>query len=224
MGGAREGKNTSGDYRQDFVSLCRNLCRRISVQQSCDNAQCYVTCRALELRSYITFALTLTLVIIIMEACSKRIEEAIAEASAALGYSQLKPKQAEALQQFLSGKDVFICLPTGSGKTLCFSLLPLAFDVLKGTKSSIVVIVSPLIALMKDQVRKMTEKNMRALYVGECDHSTEVDVCDGKYQMLYFSPELLLTNPVWRDMLQSDVYCRNLVAFVIDEAHCVKKW
>ena len=43
VGGAREGKNTSGDYRQDFVSLCRNLCRRISVQQSCDNAQCCVT-------------------------------------------------------------------------------------------------------------------------------------------------------------------------------------
>ena len=99
------------------------------------------------------------------------------------------------------------------------SLLPLAFDVFKDTKLSIVGIVSPLIALMKDQVRKMTGKKKRALYI---DHPTKVDVCNSKHQMLYFSTELLLTNPVWRDMLQSDVYCRKLVAFVIDEAHCVK--
>ena len=65
---------------------------------------------------------------------------------------------------------------------------------------------------------------MRAIYVGDVDSETENEVCDGKYQLVYLSPEALLTNMTWRDMLQSPVYQQNLVALVVDEAHCVKKW
>ena len=86
------------------------------------------------------------------------------------------------------------------------------------------MVISPLIALMKDQVRRMKEKGVSAIYLAEVDHQTEMKVCEGKYKLIYSSPECLLTNVMWRDVLQSDVYQQNLVAFVIDEAHCVKKW
>ena len=70
----------------------------------------------------------------------------------------------------------------------------------------------------------MIEREMSAVYVGDADSTTETEVCEGKYQLVFLSPEALLTNPMWRDMLQSPVYHSNLVALVVDEAHCVKKW
>ena len=154
----------------------------------------------------------------------ERISAAIDEAAALLGYSRLTLRQMQAVKEFMKGKDVFVSLPTGAGKSLCFCLLPKVFDLLRGTGRSVVVVVSPLIALMKDQVRQMLERGMSAVYVAEADHQTEIKVCEGKFQLIYLSPESLLTNPTWRDMLQSDVYEQNLVAFVIDEAHCVVKW
>ena len=60
--------------------------------------------------------------------------------------------------------------------------------------------------------------------MGDCDEEGTASVCAGLYQLVYLSPEALLTNPMWRDMLLCPVYTDNLVALVVDEAHCVKKW
>ena len=77
------------------------------------------------------------------------IHTAIELCSKDLGYSQLKPEQHQAIAAFIEGHDVFVSLPTGFGKTLHFAALPGTFDRLKGeTKGSIVVVVSPLNALM----------------------------------------------------------------------------
>ena len=156
------------------------------------------------------------------------IQAAVAEAAKTLGYSELREHQKVVVEQFFSRKDVFVSLPTESGKSLCYCLLPKASDILRESKSvdtqSIVIVVSPLIALMKDQVRQMTEKGVSALYVGKTDETTVTEVCEGKYQLVYISPEALLTNSTWRDMLQSPINQSNLVALVVDEAHCVKKW
>ena len=156
------------------------------------------------------------------------LSEAISEATKQLGYTELRSNQALVVKHFLKGKDIFVSLPTGSGNSLCYCLLPKVFDILRASNSVetqfFVIVVSPLVALMKDQVRQMTEKNVRAIYVGDVDSETEDQVCDGKYQLVYLSPEALLTNMTWRDMLQSPVYQQNLVAAVVDEAHCVKKW
>ena len=75
-------------------------------------------------------------------------------AAAKLGYPELKPQQQEVVVEFISGRDVFAVLPTGYGKSLCFGLLPIAYDLLEGCKerNAIVVVVSPLTAIMKDQV------------------------------------------------------------------------
>ena len=120
-----------------------------------------------------------------------------------------------------------MALPTGSGKSLCYCLLPKAFDFLRLTSQSaksIVVIVSPLIALMQDQVCAMEECNVVPVYAGAVDDESERDICEGKYQLVFLSPESLLTDGRWCDMLQSAVYHERLAGLVIDEAHCVKEW
>ena len=78
------------------------------------------------------------------------VEEALTRAAADLGYKELFPKQALVIRNFISGNDVFVSLPTGFGKSLCYCILPRVFDYLKGghsvTTQHLVVIVSPLIS------------------------------------------------------------------------------
>ena len=73
----------------------------------------------------------------------------------------------------------------------------------------------------------MTRRSVRAVYIGDLDAnvlSTTTEISDGKYQLVFVSSEALLTDLNWRDMLMSPVYQENLVAFVVDKAHCVTKW
>ena len=70
----------------------------------------------------------------------------------------------------------------------------------------------------------MKAKGMNAVYVGDVSHDEEDSVCSGKYELVFLSPEAVLRNMTWRGMLENQIYQENLVAFVVDEAHCVKKW
>lgn len=79
-------------------------------------------------------------------------------------------------------------------------------------------------ALMKDQVAAMSKREVKAVFVGDCGQSEQDFICEGKYQIVYMSPEALLTDMRWRDMLLSPTYINNLVGLIVDEAHCVKKW
>ena len=85
------------------------------------------------------------------------IQKAVVAAASDLGYPSLKDEQLKVVTAFLEGRDVFAVLPTGYGKNLCFGCLPLAFDKLNldvggSSPSSIVVVITPLTAIMKDQV------------------------------------------------------------------------
>ena len=157
-----------------------------------------------------------------MEWSSDEINGATTAAAKDLGFSTLTREQTLVLQTFLSGKDVFVSLPTGSGKSLCYWVLPGAFDMLKKTQCSVVLVVSPLVALMKDQVESLKLRGVNAVYAGEdCDMDR---VAEGSYPVIFVSPEALMTKSIWRNVLLSEVYQKHLVAVVIDEAHCVKKW
>ena len=79
----------------------------------------------------------------------KVINKAVRMATTKLGYASLKDKQIQVITEFASGRDDFAALPTGYGKSLCYDCLPRVFDKLQSTKGSIVVVVSPLSALMK---------------------------------------------------------------------------
>ena len=84
------------------------------------------------------------------------LDSMIAHTCGRLGYPDIRPSQHTAIKSFLQGKDVFICLPTGSGKSLCYAALPYALDGLYCRESIIAIVVSPLIALMKDQANGVT--------------------------------------------------------------------
>ena len=148
--------------------------------------------------------------------------EAISFATAKLGYQNLRSKQDLAVRHFFRGHNVFVALPTGSGK-VCATVFLRRLIFFGGTWC-IVLVISPLIALMQDQVRAMKERGVSAVYAGMADEELEGEVCAGCYQLVFLSPESLLTDGRWRDMLQSPVYHERLVGFVVDEAHCVKKW
>ena len=121
-----------------------------------------------------------------------------------------------------------MALPTGFGKSHCYTLLPPVFNELRGRdqRRSIVIVVSPLTSLMMEQRQKFTTDGIPAEFVGELQQDLDAmqGVKDGKYQLLYISPESLLSNPQWRNMLLSTTYRKNIVGFVVDEAHCVTQW
>lgn len=142
------------------------------------------------------------------------------------GYN-LKDEQRKVILSFVKGEDVFVVLPTGFGKSLCFACLPLIFDrVREDGLSSIIIIITPLIAIMKDQVRAFTKKGLTVGCVcGEDDDQTmKADVAVGKFQLVYFTPEVLLLNSRWRKVLLSDKYQLRIKGLVIDEAHTLNNW
>ena len=107
-------------------------------------------------------------------------------------------------------------------------MLPATFDLLRNSpSSSVVIVVCPLKSLMEDQVAKASSRGINCVYLSQGDkHNTELveAVLGGKYQIVFLSPELLLTELRWREMLRTDVYQKNLVGLIIDEAHCVETW
>ena len=129
----------------------------------------------------------------------------------------------------MRGRDVFVSLPTGYGKSLCYMLLPMMFDSSRAMTEehhkSVVLVVSPLISLMEDQVASYSAEGIKAAFI-DCDSdvSTKSSVDEGAFQVVFFSSEALISNHRWRNMLQEEPYSSRLVALVIDKAHCVKKW
>ena len=100
-----------------------------------------------------------------------KIKNALQVAVTRLGFTEAKEKQKEAVVAFVNGKDVFVSLPTGYGKSLCYTCLPFLFDTL-GLKTdeildvgSVIVVVTPLIAIMKEQSAMLTSKGVPAIHI-----------------------------------------------------------
>ncbi len=160
------------------------------------------------------------------------VKRAILSVFQRLGFDRPSEDQEKAVTEFLYGQDVFVGLPTGSGKSMCFICLPLVYEHLRyvnpsasSKNSCIVLVLSPLVALMKDQVRKYSAY-VKCAFIGELDSNEELEkaVVGGEYQVVYASPEAVVKSPQWRNMLSSEVYTQNIVAIVVDEAHCITSW
>ena len=133
------------------------------------------------------------------------------------GYDQFRPLQEEIIRSVLDGNDTLALLPTGGGKSICFQVPALA-------REGICIVVSPLIALMKDQVNNLKKKSIPAIAIVSGMHPREVDIAldnciHGPIKFLYLSPERLTSDMVRERIRQMKV---NLLA--IDEAHCISQW
>ena len=132
-----------------------------------------------------------------------------------MGYTKLKPPQEEIITEYVLGKDVFVSLPTGFGKSICYGCLPIVFDKLRGLdEKSIALIITPLISLMTDQVSSFTSKGLKAGFIGTGMNKKTVDaVMNGQYQLLFISPEALLESRRWRDILNCCICYRRKYIF-----------
>ncbi len=133
------------------------------------------------------------------------------------GYSSFRPLQREIIEANLVGEDVFALLPTGGGKSLCFQLPALA-------REGLTVVVSPLIALMKDQVDALQASGVAATFLnstlGAEESRTRLrGLHRGDYKLLYVAPERLMLAG-WIENLKT----WNVSCIAIDEAHCVSEW
>ncbi len=134
------------------------------------------------------------------------------------GFSGFKPLQEDIINSVMAGNDTLALLPTGGGKSLCFQVPAMARD-------GLCLVVSPLIALMKDQVESLKRKNIKAIAVYSGMTAEQIDIAldnavfDKEVKFLYVSPERLITD-LFRERLKRMKV--NLLA--VDEAHCVSQW
>ncbi len=133
------------------------------------------------------------------------------------GFNSFRPLQEEIINSVLEGKDTLALLPTGGGKSVCFQVPALA-------KEGICLVVSPLIALMKDQVENLKQKGIAALAVYSGMSFLEVkktlqNAAYGNYKFLYVSPERLETG-----LFLEYLPAMNINLLAVDEAHCISQW
>lgn len=150
-----------------------------------------------------------------------------------LKYDTIRPHQKTAVEGYLSGKDVFMCTPTGSGKSLVFEIAPFALHVLNGANSDIpdpakisckkILVISPLVALMRMHTKGLLSRNVRAVYVNDDfttddSHNQNCSSLEAA-QIIFASPESVLNE--YRDVLMQ--MSDKVAGIFIDEAHCILK-
>ncbi|KAA6420895.1 MAG: ATP-dependent DNA helicase Q-like 3-like [Trebouxia sp. A1-2] len=139
------------------------------------------------------------------------------------GFSNFQGKQQEAITAVLSGWDVFVLMPTGGGKSLCYSLPALV-------KSGTALIVSPLIALMENQVANLQKRNVKCNFLSSTKTAQErssilqdIKSAAPALQLLFITPELLSTGG-FMGVLKAMNSRGTLTLFAVDEAHCISSW
>ena len=153
------------------------------------------------------------------------LEEAFTLASAKFQIPALNEHQKVAIQKIvMQKKDVFVNLPTGFGKSLIYEALPHMFDYTTELPGHIVIVVSPLVSLMEDQVKYLRSIGVSAVNISSHADNDHSKIENGQYSVVFGSPEAWLMNDRWRTMLGNDVYESKLCAVAIDEAHVIRQW
>lgn len=171
--------------------------------------------------------------------CSESsFKEAVAYALERLGTPgfDLKEEQKLAIRAVYERKDVFVWLPTGFGKSVCFQTLPFLFDYKLGMvgtlRKSVVLVIVPLVALMIDQVQALRceEVGVDAIIISSGGRGAKVpqdllatEASLSTASLVFCSPEALAQDK-WKDILEKPGFSERVQAIAVDEAHCVSKW
>ncbi|MGZ8320138.1 MAG: DEAD/DEAH box helicase, partial [Telluria sp.] len=142
---------------------------------------------------------------------------ALEQLQTVFGYPVFRGQQAEIVEHVASGGDALVLMPTGGGKSLCYQIPALLRD-------GVGVVVSPLIALMQDQVDALAEVGVRAAFLNSTqtfEESMRIErlVRTGEIDLVYVAPERLMTQRCL-DLFEAS----KIALFAIDEAHCVSQW
>src|SRR5215213_3279937 len=137
--------------------------------------------------------------------------------SSVFGFNAFRGHQATAVEHVTSGGDALVLMPTGGGKSLCYQIPAML-------RPGVGVIVSPLIALMQDQVNALLQAGVKAAFLNSAldpraASKVERQLLNGEIDLLYVAPERLMT-PRFLQLLE----CARIALFAIDEAHCVSQW
>ena len=135
------------------------------------------------------------------------------------GYEDFRPPQGEVIQTLLNQKDALIVMPTGSGKSICFQLPALL-------QNGLTLVISPLTALMENQLQELQAKNLPAALLHhqipkEQRQQTLRAISQQTLRILYLSPETLFSPPVWERLSKPEIKINGLI---LDEAHCLVSW
>lgn len=139
---------------------------------------------------------------------------------------EFRPNQLQAVISTLQGKDVFVLMPTGGGKSLCYQLPAL---IKSGKTLGTTIVISPLISLMQDQVQHLLDKNIKAGMISSKSNESERSETfklfkEGMLDLVYLSPEMVSASNRIKTIIEKLVNSNQLSRFVIDEAHCVSSW
>ncbi len=140
------------------------------------------------------------------------------------GHDQFRGQQAAVIDHVLGGQHALVIMPTGMGKSLCYQVPAIAFRGAERQEPSLTLVVSPLIALMKDQVEALREKGIDAAFINSSLTRAEREaryqaVADGQFALLYVTPERF-RKPEFLEVIAR----RAIVLLAVDEAHCVSEW
>jgi ATP-dependent DNA helicase RecQ len=138
------------------------------------------------------------------------------------GFDAFRPGQRAVVEDALAGRDLLAIMPTGGGKSLCFQLPALL-------RPGVMLVVSPLIALMQDQVRQLADNGIAATFLNSSLDAREAGertaaLLRGEYRLLYVAPERLLSSEFLDGLLPRLASTVGLSGFCVDEAHCVSEW
>ncbi len=152
-----------------------------------------------------------------VEQTTAQLEKAKRVLKKYFGYDTFRPMQEEVIETIFSGRDSLVLMPTGGGKSLCFQIPSIV-------SAGIAVVVSPLIALMKDQVENLLSAGIPAAYLNSSQSAAdqqriENELFEGKLKLLYVSPEKMVSAG-FISMLRN----LEISIFAIDEAHCISSW
>ena len=145
-----------------------------------------------------------------------------AELKRIFGFDEFRAGQEAVVRDALAGRDLLALMPTGGGKSLCFQLPAML-------RPGVTLVVSPLIALMQDQVRLLRDNDIPASYINSSLEPPEMSrrtaaLLRGEYKLFYLAPERLLLPEFLEGPLRAVSQGPGISAFVIDEAHCVSEW